>query len=175
LIKADESDLFGARVGYALKTGWSVFLDGGVQDAEDDVDPVVQIGTQYSLPLEGSVGFAIRAAAYMPFISDYDYLFGVNLGILGSAPIEAVKGLSVYGGIGVLHERWDYGSTWVKETYHYDIYGNLISVDREKGGDRTEAAISAGLIYQISEQASIYFEFADIADTFLGGGFRFDL
>lgn len=183
IVSGDDVDLYGVRLLYAPLEGWSLFLDGGVFEPDyGDSDAIVQIGTEHSISTDLPVDLAFRAAAYMPIIDEYDYIFGLQGGLVVSKQIESVERLSVYGSLGVLHERWKYDveATYYETTYYIGPggipYGTTYSSNAYTvEDDRTEAALILGCLYHLSDQLSLYLEYANIDDSFFGAGIRCDL
>jgi hypothetical protein len=140
---------------------------GWVNVDEWDGGPAIQVGGLFSLPLQQMpFNMAIRGTVYKPFIDSDVSITGVSLWGVVSVPLNvgapakkgaAHKGLSIYGGVGLDHQRW------TVDAGPHDV-----------SDSNTDLGISVGVIMYVSDQLSFYGELSHVDDPFFGGGVRLD-
>jgi hypothetical protein len=118
----NESKILGARCTYGVLDNMDVGADVGY-DLEFEVMDLAVFGV-YALPFEDlPLDLALR---FEYNIVDFEFVDGGQLGVLalGSAQLEAVPELSLFGGVGLTYGLWDDADLELMGTF-----GALYSLD----------------------------------------------
>jgi hypothetical protein len=157
-VMGDDFNLYGGRLSFAPVRPLAVFADLGAIDPDGgDTGLAFQLGGKFTLPLkESPVDVALRAvwdwASFDLKAGDVTST-GFNAGVLVSREVNLISPYA---------------------------YAGLNFVDSEikvKGGgknsdDSTDLALAIGTLIRLSEQISLYVEFAHVDDAFIGFGAR---
>lgn len=158
-VVGDDANGYGGRVTFGVMEGLALFADLGMIDPDEgDAGLAYQGGGKYTLPLDLPVDVALRGTIGMASYEvtddvDADWLF-VNVGALVSKTIEQ---FTPYGFLGMNYSD--------------------VEVDWEGVGDasedETDVALAGGVLFDLTEQLSLYGEIVHIDDLFFGLGGRF--
>lgn len=168
-----ESDmnLYGGRLTFGIMEGLSIFGGLGQQDMADDV--YVQLGMQYTLPLDLSFDLALRAAGGRTQLEVVDapgfsllkpVIWTYNIGVLGSTDLGNMNldKVTAYGLCGISHQKF--------ETQHWTARSKNDDFRTIATESKTELAIAVGALYKVNTHISAFAEIAHIDNVYLSAG-----
>lgn len=155
----DDVVFTGGRLSYCITDGLLAFTDLGWVAVEGWKGGAgLQAGAFYSTPIDLPFDTGIRSAFYKTFVDKNLDIYGGTMMALASTNLDQeIKGLSVYGGLGVDVERVTITTTSGK------VHKTL-----------TDLALAAGMIMKFDQMFSVYLELSYVDDPFVGAGARFD-